>query len=164
MLLLFLLSFVFSTTLGTFFAVSPVLMGALILVLALELSLVLRVTTSSWFGFLLFLIYIGGLLVIFSYFAALTPNLPSRGKSLGAFFFFLLVRPLIPFSFLFAPPLNFIELCPPALNSSLCIFIDKNLPLLAFLVTILFFALIIVVRVSLRSTGPLRPFQPRPYV
>jgi NADH-ubiquinone oxidoreductase chain 6 len=163
MLLLFLLNLTLTTTLCLLLTASPVLTGALILLIALELSLILRVTTASWFAFLLFLIYVGGLLVIFSYFAALTPNQPAQTKPL-TFIFFSSLFLLQTLSFSLSPYLNFFVLCPPPLISFLYIFISKNLPLLFFLTTILFFALIIVAKISLRSTGPLRPFQPHPYV
>nr|QIZ12673.1 NADH dehydrogenase subunit 6 [Acanthopleura echinata] len=53
----------------------PLSMGCLILFNSLIMSVCIFFEGGSWFGFILFLIYIGGLLVMFAYVTALTPNL-----------------------------------------------------------------------------------------
>lgn len=45
-----------------------------VLLAALSGRLVIGIRVSSWYGYLLFLVYVGGLLVLFAYIRALSPN------------------------------------------------------------------------------------------
>lgn len=157
MLLSSLLAIICSTRLTALFTHSPILLGASILLLALQIRLALRLITSSWFAFLLFLIYIGGLLVIFSYFAALSPNHPTN-VSRPLLVFLSSSLSLLAISWLLNITPNFIVTEPTPTTAILSLFTDKNLPLLFFMGLILFFALILVVKIRIRSSGPLRPF------
>lgn len=57
-------------------------------------SMLCRTTFSRWFGFIIFLIYIGGILVIFAYFTAIQPNQEIRIKT--SFFFMVVARMNLP--------------------------------------------------------------------
>nr|WIM50806.1 NADH dehydrogenase subunit 6 [Conus ventricosus] len=52
----------------------PLSLGLVIMTLTLFMCLVSGMTISAWYGYILFLIYVGGLLVMFAYVAALSPN------------------------------------------------------------------------------------------
>nr|ARK18620.1 NADH dehydrogenase subunit 6 [Conus hybridus]ARK18651.1 NADH dehydrogenase subunit 6 [Conus hybridus] len=52
----------------------PLSLGLVIMISTLFMCLVSGMTTSAWYGYILFLIYVGGLLVMFAYVAALSPN------------------------------------------------------------------------------------------
>jgi NADH-ubiquinone oxidoreductase chain 6 len=52
----------------------PLSLGLWILILSISISVLIRTSFSRWFGFIIFLIYIGGILVIFAYFVAIQPN------------------------------------------------------------------------------------------
>nr|QHD18708.1 NADH dehydrogenase subunit 6 [Epitonium scalare] len=53
----------------------PLILGLSIMMLALFNSVMISLFQSSWYGYILFLIFVGGLLVMFAYVAALCPNL-----------------------------------------------------------------------------------------
>ena len=57
----------------------PLRLGLVIIVLTLIICCLRALLISSWYGYILFLIYVGGLLVIFAYVAALSPNVLFRG-------------------------------------------------------------------------------------
>nr|YP_010400287.1 NADH dehydrogenase subunit 6 [Purpura persica]UQS75986.1 NADH dehydrogenase subunit 6 [Purpura persica] len=69
---------VFSITFSSFlllpFMSQPLSLGLVVMVSTLFMCLVSAMTLSSWYGYILFLIYVGGLLVMFAYVAALSPN------------------------------------------------------------------------------------------
>ncbi len=52
----------------------PLSLGLCIIVLTILYSLLISLSSSSWYGYILFLVFIGGLLVIFAYVSVLAPN------------------------------------------------------------------------------------------
>jgi len=135
-------------------AINPISIGLLILFLALMLAILFSLTISSWVSFLIFLIYIGGILVIFSYFVAIIPNqtLPiiiiSITILISTSFFiitslFLGISPTISISFF---------------KQTNIIYTEYNIPTLIILALILLFTIILVVKISIHNKGPLRPF------
>lgn len=52
----------------------PLRLGLCIIVLTGISCLLVGVVISSWYGYVLFLVYVGGLLVMFAYVSALAPN------------------------------------------------------------------------------------------
>jgi len=153
-MLIFLFSrFSFAFGLTFFFVNTPISIGFWILLISLFISIIYGRYILSWFGFIIFLIYIGGILVMFSYFAAIQPN-----QDIGVFnsiLYFLLSYQFIP-----------INCC--------CFLIDNfqinqwwirgvfnyfNIPVLEFLGLILFLALIRVVKIRINIVAPLRPFK-----
>jgi len=130
----------------------PISLGVWILFLSFFISLLVGSIFFSWFGFVIFLIYIGGILVIFSYFVAIQPD--QKIKSLK--------YPVgIALGFRGGP--EFVE---PLVIDGFSVggwwvrslFYIKNLPVLIILALVLFLALVRVVKISLVSRGPLRPF------
>nr|ATZ70401.1 NADH dehydrogenase subunit 6 [Conus boavistensis]ATZ70804.1 NADH dehydrogenase subunit 6 [Conus diminutus] len=71
----------------------PLSLGLVIMVSTLFMCLVSSMTTSAWYGYILFLIYVGGLLVMFAYVAALSPNVLFGG--LTPFFSLILLSPIL---------------------------------------------------------------------
>ena len=139
-----------------FLIFSPLPIGLWILLISFVFSLLIAFSINSWFSLIFFLVYVGGLLVIFAYFVALSPN---QQLSL-----------LTPIAFLFPSLLviilllyNNFHLTPSSINLSsflpqLLIYSPSNAPILIRLALLLFFALIAVVKISGRRGGPLRPF------
>lgn len=133
---------------------TPISLGLRILIMALLLSCTFASIISSWFAFLIFLIYIGGILVMFAYFLALTPN----QHNIPILNFPILVLSLFTLYFI----LNTVDIKIINIGSFLDGFIflyrQFNSPILILFVFILLLAIVIVVKLTYRSKGPLRPF------
>lgn len=148
---------IITTSLVTITASTPITIGALILIQAILISLSLMGLSSSWFSIILFIIYIGGLLVIFSYFIALGPNqhiylLPTSMFALALFI-------LLSYNLAQWPiRTSIINLLSSTPIPPLTIYDQENSLILILLVIVLFLALILVVKITNRSAGPLRPF------
>nr|ATZ69816.1 NADH dehydrogenase subunit 6 [Conus ermineus] len=71
---LLIITLTFSTLLILPMMSQPLSLGLVIMISTLFMCLVSGMTTSAWYGYILFLIYVGGLLVMFAYVAALSPN------------------------------------------------------------------------------------------
>nr|YP_010580913.1 NADH dehydrogenase subunit 6 [Entemnotrochus rumphii]UZT27098.1 NADH dehydrogenase subunit 6 [Entemnotrochus rumphii] len=52
----------------------PLSLGLCVMLMSLFSCILVAFCASSWFGYVLFLIYVGGLLVMFAYVSALAPN------------------------------------------------------------------------------------------
>nr|ULD67125.1 NADH dehydrogenase subunit 6 [Trochus sp. n. CL-2022] len=63
----------------------PLSLGLMIMISTLLLCSMTALMISSWYGYILFLIYVGGLLVMFAYVAALSPNVLFGGMGPLAF-------------------------------------------------------------------------------
>lgn len=74
MFFLLLESLVFSLLLVVPLIQQPLSLGFAVLSLSFFLRVLVAGRFFSWYGFILFLIYVGGLLVLFSYVIVLTPN------------------------------------------------------------------------------------------
>ena len=78
----------------------PLSLGLSIIISTLFLCSLTALTLSAWYGYILFLIYVGGLLVIFAYVAALSPNvLFAGGNAILFFVFFSFVLGVIFYSY-----------------------------------------------------------------
>nr|YP_011035816.1 NADH dehydrogenase subunit 6 [Plaxiphora tricolor]WRI60246.1 NADH dehydrogenase subunit 6 [Plaxiphora tricolor] len=165
MMMMSLMSLIFCFCFCLPFAIQPLGLGSILLCLSFLFSLIVFFSSSSWFGFVLFLIYIGGMLVMFAYVTALMPNLMLGGKKMlncifFLFFFWLLMLGMSELlgvseegegSFFFNLDilLNF-------LGGSL--FSSFNFFCITGLVSVLFIVLLCVVKICYFSNGPLRPY------
>nr|QTT61231.1 NADH dehydrogenase subunit 6 [Tritia sp. t LAG-2017] len=70
----------------------PLSLGLVIMISTLLMCFISAMTLSSWYGYILFLIYVGGLLVMFAYVAALSPNV-LFGKGTPMLFFIFTILP-----------------------------------------------------------------------
>ena len=154
LLSIFILSFTLSLSLVL--ASSPLFLGLWVLILALRVSLLLGLTTASWLSLFIFLIYVGGLLVIFAYFVALAPNQIIEAKII------LILRVATYFSLIFILYPNFIVLASDFSFTRqlpiIALFSFSNILIFLFLALVLFFALVAVVKIRTIVSGPLRPF------
>nr|QTT61244.1 NADH dehydrogenase subunit 6 [Tritia unifasciata] len=71
----------------------PLSLGLVIMVSTLLMCFISAIMLSSWYGYILFLIYVGGLLVMFAYVAALSPNV-LFGKGTPMLFFMFTILPV----------------------------------------------------------------------
>lgn len=137
-------------------ASTPLTLGLWVLILAFIVATSISLPLSSWFRFILFIIYIGGLLVIFAYFTAIDPNSKlDLSNLIGITLGTMLVLTLI-FSSTSLSALS--TLHAPYLISFSILFSSKNIPTLLIAAIVLFLALIRVVKITQRKEGPLRPF------
>ena len=159
MLLLSSSAILLALSLSLILASSPLAIGFWVLLIALACSFFSASIFNTWFALIIFLVYIGGILVIFAYFTALTPNQP-----LGLSIIIIMTRVafLTFFSLIYSNnrilpshiTLSFIS----NINPLTIIFNPYNSALLFLLASILFFILVAVVKITNITNGPLRPF------
>nr|QQP21745.1 NADH dehydrogenase subunit 6 [Metasepia tullbergi] len=75
MSLLLLISMSVSLSSVCMMVIQPMSLGFLLMLNVMGVSVLISYLTMSWFGYLLFLVYVGGLLVMFMYVISLVPNL-----------------------------------------------------------------------------------------
>lgn len=142
-----------STTILT--CTNPFSMAINILIIALTTSSLYALIHSSWLGFLLFLIYVGGMLVIFSYFLAIMPNQQQ-------FSIALIKIPILSLCLFLLTIFSMADIWVTSIPNSLAltniIFSPNNVPILIILVLILLFTIITVIKTCKLEKGPLRAF------
>nr|QMP96517.1 NADH dehydrogenase subunit 6 [Bithynia leachii] len=143
----------------------PLSLGLNIMLATLFLCALSSMLISSWYAYILFLIYVGGLLVMFAYVASLTPNiLFSNFNSL-----FLLILLLIPSFYVFY---SYISLDLPTLGSlnqwmelnklkkqGIQLTSSSQISILIALGIILLLNLIVVVKICYYQHASLRPYK-----
>lgn len=132
----------------------PILIALNILTVAVSLSVITSVIISSWYGLLIFLIYIGGIIVIFSYFISLTPNQTLKIKQYikTLLFSIILLTPLVTIF------INNLISDRPVIKAYDLYSLNIK-PITIILILILLIILLIVVKLAKISSGPLRPFK-----
>nr|YP_010507436.1 NADH dehydrogenase subunit 6 [Dracogyra subfuscus]UXG19107.1 NADH dehydrogenase subunit 6 [Dracogyra subfuscus] len=156
----------FSLALSLFFIMPtmthPLSLGLCILFCSLMSCLLIGVLSYTWFGFILFLIFVGGLLVMFAYVSALSPNVYFSGKNLTPMFLILWTITGISFFSLFFSDTAFIntmlETSFTVSNSSMGekLVIPSRISIMVGLGIILLLNLLAVVKICYYQQGPLR--------
>ena len=135
---------------------SPTILGVWIILTAFVIAATLGGSITSWLGLIVFLIYIGGLLVIFAYFVALTPNI-----LIESFSWVLL---LLSITFILSSSILIIFIILPEKSTSLLsntpiiFLLSSNTFAVVTLALVLFIALVSVVKICSQYSAPLRPF------
>jgi len=126
---------------------SPFYIGASVFMLSLIRALIVG-KARTWFALILFIIYVGGMLVRLAYFLALCPNQ-------SVTFSFFLGVPLI-----IAGPLLLMAHVPGVVDEVevVDLYIDVNQECLILSVLVLLIAMLRVVKIVRRRSGALRPF------
>jgi hypothetical protein len=130
---------------------SPINLGIAILCISLFISSIFAIISSRWFGFITFIIYVGGILVIFAYFSALQPNQQIIN---WAWTFCPIVFIIMYFLYTNKTPYIWLD---NFINTNQ-IFSINNLIIPILLALLLFLTLIIVIKTTRADEGPLRPF------
>lgn len=127
-------------------AESPFQMGVLVLALSVVSAVILRAVTS-WLALILFLMYVGGILVTFAYLLALCPN-----QVIG-------IRPIMVVPLLLGVGLlQDMRVSPVVTGVEVRDIYDyQNLVVLIMLGLVLLFAMVSVVKIVSRPLGALRP-------
>lgn len=142
---------IISTSAATMLVINPLSLGIVILLIAIALTLIYASIMSSWIAFLIFLIYVRGILVIFAYFVSLIPNQPTHYIIFPTIIILTLI--LIPLIYnLFRINSLFIY------KFTNTIYTYNNVITLLILALFLLFAIIVVVKIVTNNKGPLRPF------
>ena len=144
----------------------PLRLGLAIIISTLFICVITGMYLSSWYGFILFLIYVGGLLVMFAYVATLSPNtLFGRRRAL---IFLGRAQILLPLILFFTPFLDFntliytgqaqnnlrlLKACGIELVSPIIISVLISLAL------ILLINLVVVVKICYYQQSALRPYK-----
>nr|QHE65365.1 NADH dehydrogenase subunit 6 [Neptuneopsis gilchristi] len=143
----------------------PLSLGLVIMFSTFLMCFISSMTLSSWYGYILFLIYVGGLLVMFAYVAALSPN-TLFGSTKPIMVFILLLTPMIlyintyPFIDLSSmgnlkdySSLKFLKMYSTEMVS------PQMVSILIGLGTILLITLVVVVKICYYHHASLRPFK-----
>uniref|UniRef100_UPI0030FE1C54 NADH dehydrogenase subunit 6 n=1 Tax=Phyllodoce medipapillata TaxID=868040 RepID=UPI0030FE1C54 len=144
--------FVLALGLSFVLAFTPLALGLWVLILSMSISFLTTLMYSSWFGFILFLIYIGGMLVMFAYFVSIQPN---QQFSLKNSFFFSLIVFINLALFDYPVTVNLFSLINWWINS---LFDLSNVSVVILLGYVLFLALVMVVKITTFMMAPLRPY------
>nr|QNV49094.1 NADH dehydrogenase subunit 6 [Isara chinensis] len=142
----------------------PLSLGLFVMISTLFMCLISGMVLSSWYGYILFLIYVGGLLVMFAYVAALSPNI-LFGRSTPMMFFFILL-PILALIFYSLPLIDSSSLTNYFQLSSFKVLKTYGIEMvsphmisvLIGLAVILLVNLIVVVKVCFYQHASLRPY------
>nr|YP_010545669.1 NADH dehydrogenase subunit 6 [Acanthopleura loochooana]UYG48465.1 NADH dehydrogenase subunit 6 [Acanthopleura loochooana] len=164
MIMLSLFSLILSTGFILLMVSQPLSIGGLVLISSFMMSICVFFDGGSWFGFILFLIYIGGLLVMFAYITALTPNLVFKVGYSG-FVFFMMYFFWMGLFFtmdvinIFSEEESALFLWESGSHKyGLTLFSFFGSITVVGMVFILLFVLLCVVKICYKSKGALRPF------
>nr|AQT38506.1 NADH dehydrogenase subunit 6 [Anodontites trapesialis] len=139
----------------------PLSLGIMILCLAL-FSCTLTAMSNPWYAYMLFFVYIGGMLVMFAYIASLSPN---STFSINTQMSLLTSIPLIILNMKYHQYPNNSQV-PNSITKTnelteqtfTFLYTQSGSTLLILLALILLLTMIIVVKMCNLSSGPLRPF------
>lgn len=142
---------IISISSASILVINPLSLGIVILIIAVTLTLIYASIISSWVAFLIFLIYVRGILVIFAYFVSLIPNQPTHYITFPTIILVTIsLIPLIYKSF----RINSIFMY----KFTNTMYTFNNIVTLLILALFLLFAIIVVVKIVTNNKGPLRPF------
>nr|QQV69869.1 NADH dehydrogenase subunit 6 [Opisthoteuthis sp. JN-2021] len=166
MSMMLLLSFSFALISLTTMMIQPLSLGFMLMILSIISSMMVSFISYSWYGYMLFLVYVGGMLVMFMYVISLIPNTLFFSMK-GVFFFFLFffcVLLMIYFSFYSYMNLNMMEFIYMNMNTmsmgnSGLIMLGYNFYCYIMLGMLLLFVLISIVKICYYCEGPLRVFK-----
>lgn len=145
---------IFGVSINLFIISSPVIILLVILFNSMLTSLIIAFNLSSWYAFLIYLIYIGGILVIFSYFVAISPNQFLKIK-LMIFLPVTVILLLISRYFMYR---NYFSLNIFFFNFILILYKNESNFCIFFLILLLILIILIVSKIIKLAKGPLRPF------
>nr|YP_009645774.1 NADH dehydrogenase subunit 6 [Schistodesmus lampreyanus]QBS54499.1 NADH dehydrogenase subunit 6 [Schistodesmus lampreyanus] len=138
----------------------PLSLGIMVLLLAF-INCTLIATISPWYSYMLFFIFIGGMLVMFAYIASLSPNMT-----------FSINNPLMPITLTIVSIFSFNNLSLTSnhqtsteLNMSIndCsgfsfLYMENGIVCIILLASMLLFAMVASVKICKPKMGALRPF------
>nr|YP_009244941.1 NADH dehydrogenase subunit 6 [Amynthas pectiniferus]AMO27065.1 NADH dehydrogenase subunit 6 [Amynthas pectiniferus] len=154
MILMMYLILMTTSTMMLYLSTTPIMLGINILAMALLLSATLATSMSSWYAFLVFLIYVGGMLVMFAYFLALSPNQQMPTTSNAIF----MIMTLVTLTSVATITKTKISIPQMTQQDNTYLYSTNTAPILIMLALTLLLTMVIVVKLTNRAGGPLRPF------
>nr|YP_010043016.1 NADH dehydrogenase subunit 6 [Ampullaceana lagotis]QPC56785.1 NADH dehydrogenase subunit 6 [Ampullaceana lagotis] len=124
--------------------ISPVSLGGLLIFISISFVILISLMSSAWYGYLLFLIYIGGLLVLFIYMCMISSN--TMFKLEVPQVLLLLFTLLFYFSFLFSD-LNYMFLGASTYDSGTSVKMSVFLSLVIILL-VMFLAIVQIIKLK----------------
>nr|YP_010174603.1 NADH dehydrogenase subunit 6 [Octopus fitchi]QBR54759.1 NADH dehydrogenase subunit 6 [Octopus fitchi] len=159
-------SFSFSLISMLVVLIQPLSLGFLIMLISIVMSVIISFLIYSWYGFMLFLVYIGGLLIMFMYIISLVPNLIFFSKGLISFmlvimfgFFFMNFMMMFKYMDVLSVKFNMMEMKNLSMGVSSLVMSSYNFIGYVFLGVLLLLILISVVKICYYCEGPLRVFK-----
>nr|UFZ13866.1 NADH dehydrogenase subunit 6 [Neochauliodes koreanus] len=147
----------------------PLAMGLILLIQTILISLITGFMLQTfWFSYILFLILLGGMLVLFIYMTSLASNELFSFSMKSLLMNFIIMMCMMAFMMIYIPYNNLLNLDMTKFNNY-SLYTENNIELLKLynfptmnltlmLVTYLFLTLIIVVKITNINQGPLRQF------
>nr|URP31067.1 NADH dehydrogenase subunit 6 [Syllis sp. JYC-2022] len=134
---------------------TPLTLGGFMLLMTILSTNITAMLTNSWLAMAIFLVYVGGLLVLFAYFLAIQPNQLTTVSTfmLLSLSTFLLLFMISKTSYTTSFYSFFSDMV-----SMTYIMSEMNLHLVILLGIILLLILVVVVKITHTKSGPLRPF------
>nr|YP_001382332.1 NADH dehydrogenase subunit 6 [Sepia esculenta]BAF73660.1 NADH dehydrogenase subunit 6 [Sepia esculenta] len=166
MSLLMLISFGFSLASLCLMVIQPLSLGFMLMLNVMCISGLMGLLIFSWYGYLLFLVYVGGMLVMFMYIISLVPNLIFLSSNVVLYFLVIYFSYFL-FNYLFMKELVSEEMknnmisnygSISCMSSDMMMMVDNFLCYM-LLGVILLFILISVVKICYYCEGPLRVFK-----
>lgn len=130
---------------------SPPIIGLILILFTATITIIILLTYSTWVRIIIFIIYLGGLIVMFSYFISIRPNLPIFSPAITRF----------SYAFIYLSILHSNEEKRYQIVNSIQLseIMSANLlQMLLLLLYVLFLMLIIIVLIT-KHTGRLRSFK-----
>nr|QXJ42315.1 NADH dehydrogenase subunit 6 [Sepiadariidae sp. GS-2020] len=146
--------------------IQPLSLGFMLILMVLFTSVLISMIIYSWYGYLLFLVYVGGMLVMFMYIISLVPNLIFLSSKVFMFFFsvfiMFLVMSVSSTKYMINIEMKNFELFNynnNSLGGASLVMIYDNIFCYLLLALVLLFVLISVVKICYYCEGPLRIFK-----
>nr|QXU57718.1 NADH dehydrogenase subunit 6 [Omalonyx unguis] len=120
---------------------NPLIMGCCLFLLSLMLIKSVSMMSSVWFGYLMFMVYVGGMLVLFIYICMVTSNYKF---SLKFSFFGIIIEILfmgVIFTYNFIPPMKFL-MCSSNTMGNFPMFL---MYILIFFLLLIFFSIVHII-------------------
>nr|YP_010944800.1 NADH dehydrogenase subunit 6 [Pyroteuthis margaritifera]WMC20916.1 NADH dehydrogenase subunit 6 [Pyroteuthis margaritifera] len=166
MSLLFVTSVGFSLSSVCLMVIQPLSLGFMLMIMTLCMSSLVGLITFSWYGYLLFLVYIGGLLVMFMYVISLIPNFIFLSSKVFIyliiiFFGFFMMNYFVTKMYMSVDmkDLFLLDYTFMSMGGASMIMMYDNFLCYLLLGMILLFILISVVKICYYCEGPLRVFK-----
>nr|YP_009407002.1 NADH dehydrogenase subunit 6 [Typhlopatsa pauliani]ASA39538.1 NADH dehydrogenase subunit 6 [Typhlopatsa pauliani] len=145
----------------------PLAMGAILLTQTIIIAMMTTLTIyTSWFSYILFLIFLGAILVLFIYVASLAPNEPFNisppmvALLIASLLVAILVSVLDPLLLMYSvtvkPQITEMSMLPTSYTATCPMYEMPSLMMTLFLILYLLLTLVVIVKITTTHFGPLR--------